>query len=181
MALCVGLSGATTPRVGLQRERSVRTAGAAVFGLRDCERWWRNASSMAAVHRDARPDGDAGEEIGEPSLWIDVIRLGGVDNAVHRGGALTAAIGAGEEPRLPAEGPAAKAAFRSAVREAHASVVKAARKGGPALEDIVPWLGRHRFHTGAWVAPSPPGFEIGDHAARSVPGGQPGAVPRLAH
>ncbi len=39
--------------------------------------------------------GDAGEGVGEPSLRIDVVHLGGDDQAVHDGGALAAAIGAG--------------------------------------------------------------------------------------
>jgi hypothetical protein len=180
MALCVGLSGATTPRVGLQRKHSVRTAGAAVFRLRCCERWWSNASSMAADRRDVRSDGWRCGRRHRRAKPVDrFIHLGGDDKAVNRGGALTAAIGAGEKPRLPAEGHAAKAAFRSAVQEAHASVVKAARKGRPALGQS--WLWRHRFHAGSWGAPPPSRLRDRRPAARSVPGGQSGAVPRLSH
>ena len=36
--------------------------------------------------------GDASEDIGEPSLRIDIVELGGLDQGVDDGGALTAAI-----------------------------------------------------------------------------------------
>ena len=47
--------------------------------------------------------GDAGEDIGQPDLRIDIVHLGGDDQAVHHRGALPAAIGAGEEPRFSAQ------------------------------------------------------------------------------
>ena len=43
--------------------------------------------------------GDAGEHVGQPSLGVDIVELGGDDEAVQEGGALAAAIGAGEQPR----------------------------------------------------------------------------------
>jgi hypothetical protein len=46
---------------------------------------------------------DAGEHVGEPSLRVDVVEPRGLDQRVHHGGALAAAIGAGEQPRLAAE------------------------------------------------------------------------------
>ena len=48
--------------------------------------------------------GDAGEHIGQPGLRIDVVELGRVNQRQHGRGALAAAIGAGEEPRLSAKG-----------------------------------------------------------------------------
>jgi len=36
--------------------------------------------------------GDAGQDVGEPGLRIDIVHLGGDDQAVHNGGALAAAI-----------------------------------------------------------------------------------------
>jgi hypothetical protein len=42
--------------------------------------------------------GDPGEHVGEPSLWVDGREFGGLDQGVHRRGALATAIGAGEEP-----------------------------------------------------------------------------------
>lgn len=41
---------------------------------------------------------DTCEHVGEPSLWIDVVELGGRDEGVDRRGALAALIGAGEGP-----------------------------------------------------------------------------------
>ncbi len=42
--------------------------------------------------------GNAGQYVGEPGLWIDIVELGRDDQAVHGGGPHAAAIGAGEEP-----------------------------------------------------------------------------------
>ena len=39
---------------------------------------------------------DAGEDVGEPSLEVDVVELGGVDQSLHHRRALAAAIGARE-------------------------------------------------------------------------------------
>ncbi len=47
---------------------------------------------------------DAGQDIGQPGLRIDVVHFGGDNDAVHRGGALSTAIGAGEQPRLSTQG-----------------------------------------------------------------------------
>ena len=48
--------------------------------------------------------GQAGEHIGEPGARIDVIELAGFDERIDGGGALTAAVGAGEGPIVPADG-----------------------------------------------------------------------------
>ena len=42
--------------------------------------------------------GDAGEDVGEPGLGVDVVELGGADEGVHHRRALAAAIGAREQP-----------------------------------------------------------------------------------
>ena len=55
------------------------------------------------VHTGVRQLGDAGEDIGEPSLRVDVVELGGADEGVHRRGSLAAAVGAGEQPRASAQ------------------------------------------------------------------------------
>jgi hypothetical protein len=44
--------------------------------------------------------GDAGQHIGEPGREIDVVELGGDDQAVEQHGALTTTMGAGEQPGL---------------------------------------------------------------------------------
>ena len=62
---------------------------------------WRSANSMAAVRRALDGMlGDARENVGEPGLRIDVVHLGGDDQAVHHRGTLAAAIRAAEQPRL---------------------------------------------------------------------------------
>jgi hypothetical protein len=47
--------------------------------------------------------GDAGQDVGQPGLRVDVVHFGRDDDAVHGGGALSAAIGTGEQPRLTSE------------------------------------------------------------------------------
>ena len=42
--------------------------------------------------------GDVGEHVGEPSLRLDIIELGGLDQRVKHGGAVAAAVGAAEQP-----------------------------------------------------------------------------------
>ena len=42
--------------------------------------------------------GDPAEHVGEPSLRIDVVELGGADEGVHRRRAHAAAVRAGEQP-----------------------------------------------------------------------------------
>src|SRR4051812_42454195 len=42
--------------------------------------------------------GDPAEHVGQPSLRIDSVQLGGDDERVHRRGALAAAVGAREQP-----------------------------------------------------------------------------------
>jgi len=50
-----------------------------------------------------RDVGDAGEDVGEPSLGIDVVHLGRDDQAIQEGGSLSAPIGTGEQPRFSSE------------------------------------------------------------------------------
>lgn len=47
--------------------------------------------------------GDASEDIGEPRLGVDIVELCCLYQRVDDGGALTAAVGAAEQPRLAAE------------------------------------------------------------------------------
>ena len=50
------------------------------------------------VYPGVRQLSDAGEHIGEPSLRVDIVELGGGDEGVHRRGALAAAVGAAGQP-----------------------------------------------------------------------------------
>ena len=85
--------------------------------------------------------GDAGEHVGEPGLRIDVVELGGDDQAVDDGGALAAAVGAGEQPCLAAERDAAQRSLGGIVGEADPAVVEEAGEGGPARQHVVDGLG----------------------------------------
>jgi hypothetical protein len=42
--------------------------------------------------------GDPGQDVSQPSLRIDVVQFGSDNQAVYRRGALSAAIGTGEQP-----------------------------------------------------------------------------------
>ena len=69
---------------------------------------------------------DAGEHIGKPSLGVDIVEPGGLDQGVDDGGTLPATVGAAEQPRLAAERDAAKRALGGVVGEAYAAVVEEA-------------------------------------------------------
>jgi hypothetical protein len=47
--------------------------------------------------------GNAGQHICKPSLRIDVVHLGGDDEAVHGGSTIAAAIGSAEQPPFSAQ------------------------------------------------------------------------------
>ena len=50
------------------------------------------------VQPELRLLGDAGENVGELGLRVDVVELGGADERVHHRRPRAASIGAGEEP-----------------------------------------------------------------------------------
>ncbi len=71
---------------------------------------------------------DAGQHIGEPGLGVDIVHLGGDDQAIDDGGAGSAAIRTGEQPGLSAQGDASKRPFRRIVGQADSSVFEEAGK-----------------------------------------------------
>ena len=80
--------------------------------------------------------GNAREDIGEPSLRVDIVELGGLDQRVDGGSTLTAAVGAVEQPCLAAERDAAKGALGGIVLKADAAVVEEPGERIPALQHI---------------------------------------------
>ena len=74
-------------RAGWERQREVRAGlcgqGLVADGL--------PVPGQQFVHPGVRQLRDAGEDIGEPGLGVDVVELGGADKGVHRRGALAAA------------------------------------------------------------------------------------------
>jgi hypothetical protein len=61
--------------------------------------------------------GDAGEDVGEPFLGIEVGELGGPNEDVNQRRSLRPALRSGEQPRLPAERQAGQGAFARSSRE----------------------------------------------------------------
>jgi len=78
---------------------------------------------------------DPAEHVGEPSLRVGVIQLGGLDQGEHRSGARAAAIGAGEQPRAAPEGNTSQGAFSGVVGQADLPVIEKLREGRPALQN----------------------------------------------
>ncbi len=84
---------------------------------------------------------NASEYIGEPSLRIDVVQPGSLDQGVEDGSPLAATIGAAEQPGLPAEWHAAQRTFGGVVGQADPAVVEEAGEGIPAPQYVIDSLG----------------------------------------
>jgi hypothetical protein len=54
---------------------------------------------------------DPMQHVGEPSLRVDVVELGGDDQAIEKSGALSATIGSGEQPGLAPQRQATQRSF----------------------------------------------------------------------
>ena len=89
--------------------------------------------------------GDAGENVGEPGLRIDVVHLRGDDQRVHERGSVTAAIEACERPGLPAERDTTQGALGGIFGQAYPAVFEEPGKARPSLEHVAHGLG-----DGAW-------------------------------
>lgn len=83
----------------------------------------------------------AGEDVGEPGLWIDVVELGGDDHCVHEGSPVTAPVGSGEEPAFPAESQASERPLGGVVCEADPAIPQEGCKSGPSWQHVVDCLG----------------------------------------
>ena len=77
--------------------------------------------------------GDAGEDIGEPSLRVDVVEPCRLDQRVGDRGALATAIRAAEEPRFTPERYTTQRPFRGFAREADSAIVEEAGERAPAV------------------------------------------------
>ena len=86
--------------------------------------------------------GQASQHVGEPSLRIDIVELGGCDQRVDGGGAPAAFVGAGEGPVVSSHGDGPQLAFGGIVRHAKAAVIEEAGEGVPAVEAVIDGLGR---------------------------------------
>lgn len=78
-----------------------------------------------------------GQDFGEPGFRVDVVESCRGDEGKHDGGAIGAALGAGESPVAPSQSNAAQRSFGCVVAEADPAVVDEAGEVGPALEHVV--------------------------------------------
>ncbi len=122
--------------------------------------------------------GDPGQDIGKPSLRIDVVHLGRDDQAVHGSGAMTTTIGTTEHPGPAPKSDASKRAFGGIVRQAHTPVVKEQGEGGPTLQDVIDRLGEIVTSGELGTLLAHVGLKFFDQAACSVPGEPPAGLPR---
>ena len=81
--------------------------------------------------------GNAGEDVGEPCLWVDAVHFCRGDQAVHDRPALTTAIGAGEQPVAASQSQAPNGALRRVVGEANPPIIQEASEGGPAGKHVI--------------------------------------------
>ncbi len=106
--------------------------------------------------------GDPGEDVGEPRLGIDVVHLGGDDQAVHEGGSLAATVRTGEQPRLSAKGNTAQGALGGIVAEAKPAIVEEAGEAGPPLEHVIDRLGDRGVTGQAGAFGAHPRLQVGN-------------------
>jgi len=72
--------------------------------------------------------GDTGEDVGEPSLGIDVVEATGGDHRQYDGGTVGATLAAGEGPVAPSQGDAPQGALSTIVGQADPAIVEEAAK-----------------------------------------------------
>ena len=72
--------------------------------------------------------GDAGEDIGQPSLRIDAIHFGRDDQAVHGRGASATAIRSAEQPGFSTKSDTPQPALGGVVGETHAPILQEQRE-----------------------------------------------------
>jgi hypothetical protein len=68
-----------------------------------CGHWLLPVPGQQLFEPMRRVIGDAGKNVGEPGLRIDVVHFCGDDVAIHFRRPLPTAVGTGEQPRLPAK------------------------------------------------------------------------------
>ncbi len=71
------------------------------------------------------------KDVGQPDLGIDVVHLGGDNQAVHEGGSLAATVRTGEQPCLTPKGNTAQGALSSIVAKAYPAIVQETGEAGP--------------------------------------------------
>ncbi len=94
--------------------------------------------------------GDAGEHIGEPRLWVDVVETAGRDDREHDGGSIGPTLGTGEGPVSTPERNSSQSALGRIVRETNPAIFQETGKTIPALQHVIDRLDHlGRFAEGA--------------------------------
>ena len=83
----------------------------------------------------------SGDDIGEVGVGIDVVEATGLDEGIHGGGALTAAIGACERPIASSDCHGPQHALGGVVGHADPAVMEEAGEAVPAAKHVIDGLG----------------------------------------
>src|SRR4030081_1001244 len=75
---------------------------------------------------------DAVDDVGQPSLWINIVEFGGLDERVHDRRTPSSGVGTSEEIILAAERDWANGAFGGVVAHFEAAITGKSRQGVPA-------------------------------------------------
>ena len=108
------------------------------------------------------------QDIGEPSLWIDVVELGGGDERVEGSCPPAAFVGAGKGPVAAPDRDGTQLTLSGVVGHAQAAVVEEAGQRSPALEAVLDGLAGVAVlgHPGALLAQ--PGLQRDDERPASL-------------
>ena len=79
---------------------------------------------------------DASKDISEPGERVDVVELGGLDQAVDGGSPATTFVGSGEGPVAPAGGHRPHRSLGGVVAHAEAAIVEEAHESAPEVEAV---------------------------------------------
>ena len=85
---------------------------------------------------------DAGQDVRKPGTRVNAVQLGGLDQAIHGGGAFPALVRTRKEPSLPAKCRTAQHALGSVIRQANAAIVQKPRESPPTLQHVIHGLGK---------------------------------------
>src|SRR5512134_3341918 len=80
--------------------------------------------------------GYAGENVAEPGFRVAAVEPGGFEQGVEGRSAFAAAVGAGEEIVLPAEGQQPNLSFGGVVVDLQPTIVEVAAEGGPVVAGV---------------------------------------------
>ncbi len=81
--------------------------------------------------------GDAGEHIGEPRLWVDVVETASRDDGEHDGGSIGPTLGTGEGPVSTPEGNSSQRPLGGIVRETNPAIFEETGKAIPTLQHVI--------------------------------------------